>query len=372
MAMHVSRPWSSGKGGSVTPQDRAEPRRSRTRIPPESRANRKLSAEDSGVSPSSLSATHLSLLRTGGRAKRKSGERPCCTQVAEEACSARARRRRAPRTRRTLVLGVAALLALAATAFAVPGTRHAILRVLGLRGVTIERVPVLPRVPRGEAARLGLGERIPLARARHAAGFRALLPATTTTGARTATAAYLAHDIPGGRISLLVGPLLVSEFHATAIPFAFKEIGPGTRVTFLQIRGDQAVYLSGAPHVVVFQESDGAIRRDRVVLEGNVLVWQDGPLTVRIEGARTLAQALAVARSLRSASLVASWVYPSSPHDETAFTSTYLKESQSRRFTRRVVDRPRRPRSLRRPRATRPRAAEPRRAGRPRGPARRA
>src|SRR5207248_7951651 len=84
------------------------------------------------------------------------------------------RRWRARPARRTLAVVLAAALMLAGGAMAVPSTRHAILRVLGLRGVTIERVPRLPPLPAG--AQLGLGERIPLSRARHAAGFTALLP----------------------------------------------------------------------------------------------------------------------------------------------------------------------------------------------------
>jgi hypothetical protein len=59
------------------------------------------------------------------------------------------------------------------------------------------------------------------------------------------------------------------------------------------------VYLSRAPHEVLFQTTTGQVETDRVRLAGNVLVWQQGRLTIRIEGTRTLARALALARSLR-------------------------------------------------------------------------
>jgi hypothetical protein len=36
-----------------------------------------------------------------------------------------------------------------------------------------------------------------------------------------------------------------------------------------------------------------------VRLAGNVLIWQQGRLTIRIEGTRTLGEARALARSLR-------------------------------------------------------------------------
>jgi hypothetical protein len=117
-------------------------------------------------------------------------------------------------------------------------TRHAILRVLGLRGVSIERVPRLPPLPAG--ARPGLGERIPLDRARHAAGFTALLSPPPAV-------AYLDRDLPGGRISQLIGPVLIIEFRASTTPFIFKLIGPGTYAKRVRVNGGPGVYLFGAP-----------------------------------------------------------------------------------------------------------------------------
>jgi hypothetical protein len=206
---------------------------------------------------------------------------------------ARLPRRHASRGRlsgRTLAFALTAVLLLAGTALAVPPTRDAILRVLGLRGVSIERLPQPPPLPARAGAKLGLGERIPLRRARHAAGFTALLPPN-------ATAAYLAHDVPGGRISLLVGADLVIEVRGA--PFFVKLIGPGTRSKLLRVNGGAGVYLYGAPHDVIFGQAGGAPELDRVRIAGNVLLWQQGPLTLRIEGTHTLKQALARARSLR-------------------------------------------------------------------------
>jgi hypothetical protein len=206
---------------------------------------------------------------------------------------ARRRRHRRP-AGRVVAVAVAAMLVLVGAAMAAPPSRDAILRLIGLRGVRIERVPRLPAPPPGAAAgaRLGLGEPVTLARARHAAGFTALLPPA-------ATAAYLARDVPGGRISVLAGRVLITEFRGTAQPFIFKLIGPGTSPKVTRVNATQGIYLSGAPHEVLFQASNGQIRTDRVRLAGNVLIWQQGPVIVRIEGTRTLGQALALARSLQ-------------------------------------------------------------------------
>ena len=207
---------------------------------------------------------------------------------------ARHRRRHRRPAGRVLAVAIAAMLLLVGAAMAVPPSRDAILRTIGLRGVSITRVPKLPPVPAGSAngARLGLGEPITIARARRAAGFTALFPAGATT-------AYLAHDVPGGRISMLAGPVLITEFRGTAQPFIFKLLGPGTKAAPTRVNGAQGIYISGAPHEVLFQTSNGEVRSDRVRLAGNVLIWQQGPLIVRIEGTHTLAEALTLARSLR-------------------------------------------------------------------------
>jgi hypothetical protein len=206
-----------------------------------------------------------------------------------------ARRRRRHRSAgRVVAIAVAATLLLVGAAMAVPPSRDAILRAIGLRGVSIKRVPRLPPIPPGASTgvRLGLGQPIALARARHAAGFAALLPPR-------ATAAYLAHDVPGGRVSVVVGRVLITEFGGTARPFIFKVVGPGTHATPTRVHGASGIYLSGALHEVLFQTSNGQIRTDRVRLAGNVLIWQQGPVIVRIEGTNRLRDAVALAGSLR-------------------------------------------------------------------------
>jgi hypothetical protein len=194
-------------------------------------------------------------------------------------------------TRRTLAIAAAATLLIAGTAMAVPASRDAVLRVLGLRGARIERVGTLPPIAPGTASRLKLGERIAPDRARHAASFTALVPPA-------ADAAYLSHDVPGGRISILVGPDLLIELRAASSPYFLKLIDPGTRAKRVRVDGGPGVYLSGAVHELLFAAGN-RVRSDRVLVAGNVLLWQHGALTLRIEGASSLRAALALARSLR-------------------------------------------------------------------------
>lgn len=207
---------------------------------------------------------------------------------------ARTRRRRRP-ARRTLAIALAAALLVAGGAMAASPTRHFILRVLGLRGVQIERVPRLapyPAPPQGAGLKLGLGHRIAIADVRRAVRFTILVPPGSP-------AVYVSHDVPGGRISFLLGRVLITEFRGTATPLIFKVLGPRTKVTQVRVDGGSGVYLSHAPHEVLFQTTHGEIRADRVRLAGNVLLLDHRGLTIRIEGTQALAQALALARSLR-------------------------------------------------------------------------
>lgn len=207
-------------------------------------------------------------------------------------------RRRRP-ARRTLAVALAATFLVAGAAMAAPPTRHFVLRILGLRGVRIERVPRLPAPPAGTTPsttraglRLGLGHRIPLADARHAVTFTPLVPPGSPS-------AYLARDVPGGRISFLVGRVLITEFRGTTTPFILKVLGPRTKLTHVRVDGEPGIYLSRAPHEVLFLGANGQVENDRIRLANNVLLFDHRGLTVRIEGAHTLAQALALARSLR-------------------------------------------------------------------------
>jgi hypothetical protein len=206
-----------------------------------------------------------------------------------------ARRRRARRPAgRVLAVAFATVLLLAGVAMAVPASRDAILRAIGLRGVSIQRVPRLPPIPPAAqtGARLRLGRPIAVARIRRAAGFAPLLPPR-------AADAYIGHDVPGGRVSILIGRVLITEFRGASQPIIFKTIDPGTTMEVTRVDGAQGVYLSGAPHEVLYAAANGQIRTDRVRLAGNVLIWQHKRVIVRIEGTHTLAQALAIARSLR-------------------------------------------------------------------------
>jgi hypothetical protein len=69
---------------------------------------------------------------------------------------------------------------------------------------------------------------------------------------------------------------------------------PGTSIRAVPFRGGQAYWVTGA-HELDLLTDDGHYERYRVT--GNVLLWQDGDLTLRLETSLDLEGALAVARS---------------------------------------------------------------------------
>jgi hypothetical protein len=69
-------------------------------------------------------------------------------------------------------------------------------------------------------------------------------------------------------------------------------------VEFVNVNGGQGYWISGEPHTFAYLSTRVTIP-ERARLAGNVLLWEVGGVTYRIEGPRTLEEAMRVARSLR-------------------------------------------------------------------------
>ena len=203
------------------------------------------------------------------------------------------RARLEPRRRpaRALVLVLAFAVVALAVAFAVPPARSAILRVLHLQGATIEFVDRLPEVT--TTAPLELGTPVPLADTARTAGFRPLQSTLLGSPDRIAwdgTMLWFSY----GRVRLLV-----SQFRGTErIDLVKKLVEPRTMVTPVSIGGRSGYFMTGARHFLYLAPT-GTVHEERIRLAGNVLLWQRGPLTLRLEGDVTLPEALRIARSFR-------------------------------------------------------------------------
>jgi hypothetical protein len=201
----------------------------------------------------------------------------------------RARLRGQPQARRAALVVLAAALAALAIAFAVPPARSAILRFLHLRGVRIEYVERLPDVP---TAPLDLGAPISLDDAERTAGFR---PLASNLLGRPDQVTW-----DGGLLWYRYGDtrLLVSQFRGRdRLELVKKLVGPQTMVTRVYVNGQPGYFINGAHFLYLAPR--GVIREEPVRLSRQVLLWQHGPLTLRLEGDVMLGQALRVARSFR-------------------------------------------------------------------------
>jgi hypothetical protein len=258
--------------------------------------------------------------------------------------------------RRGLAFAALALLvALAALIAISPAARGAVAERLGLRGVRIfylpeptpTPLPAATAVPRPPTAlpvgggaspapsaaptsirqppttarpsgtplplseRLDLGTPVSLNEARSRAGFRVLAP-TLPDYARPDLVLYRPFP-PGGQVALVYLPrsglpeshntgvgLLLTEFRGSIErPFVEKGLGPGTRLEQVSVSGGSGFWIAGELHVFIYRDAGGDVRDEERRLAGNVLLWEQGGLTLRIEGEVSKDEALRIAASMR-------------------------------------------------------------------------
>jgi hypothetical protein len=212
---------------------------------------------------------------------------------------------RAPRfqwvNRRALVIALAVLAVAIGAVMAVPQTRASILRFFHLRGVTIERVNQLPTVSiQRNFNKLFVGEKVTLEEARKRADFRVVTP----DALGEPDGIYFQDTPPGGMVSFVYGTLedpraLVTEFRARVRDVIFKKAVSETNIKGVDVNGQPGYWLSGAPHEFAYLDASGEFRQELVRLAGNTLVWERGPVTLRLEADINRSEALDIARSMR-------------------------------------------------------------------------
>jgi hypothetical protein len=213
---------------------------------------------------------------------------------------------------------VAALLLIALVSGLVlfPEARNAIADRLGLQGVSIRWVD---EVPTPEPSRVGapllLGRPVTLDEAQAAVNFPVRIP--TAAGFNAPNEIYLLDQDNGAMVSFVypAGPglpasnqtgvgALLTQFRGEADRGLIEKGLPddGARATHLQavaVSGEPGFWISGAPHgffVVCYDV--GECREERYRLAGNVLLWEQDGVTLRLESALSLKDALAIAESV--------------------------------------------------------------------------
>jgi hypothetical protein len=198
-----------------------------------------------------------------------------------------------------------------------PGVRRAVAGWLGLRGVKIESVPSGTPTPTGTpslalGAGLDLGQPVTLAEAQAAVPFRIMVPTDPALGEPDEV--YLRHGNIADQVTLLYrerpglpkaaltgAALLLTEFQAR-IDEEFvlhKTVHLGATVERATVNGEPGFWISGQPHEVGYFDPDGDGLFDRIRLAGNVLLWQHGEVTLRIEADIARDEAIRFASSVR-------------------------------------------------------------------------
>jgi hypothetical protein len=197
--------------------------------------------------------------------------------------------------RQALAVALAVLAVAAAAVMAVPSARTAILRFFHIGAVTVERVETLPQANERPLT-AGLGRPLRPEAAARRAGFRMWLPPLRKPPERI----YVRDGLQSAILDVPdAGPVLLTEIRGRQFGFAKKLVQPRTRMEEVTVNGFFGLWIEGAAHVIIFEGRSGRIQEVATRLAGNVLVWEQNGLTLRIEGELTKAQALKLGRSLR-------------------------------------------------------------------------
>ncbi|HET6744944.1 MAG TPA: hypothetical protein VFH90_03750 [Candidatus Limnocylindria bacterium] len=202
--------------------------------------------------------------------------------------------------RRGLVLGLAATLLLASVAAAIG------IALGGLRIITGGPPPGTP-LPDALVAERGFGAETDLDGAARSLGVL-LVPELAALGdpdhvffdTRTGAAALTW----GGREGLPADPdtglgIVVTQFPADIGPTTFEKlINDGTQVEQVVVGSTTGYWIEGGEHFFYFRLADGDVLETTIRLVGTTLMWERDGLTVRIEGAPSMVDAVRIAESM--------------------------------------------------------------------------
>jgi hypothetical protein len=200
-------------------------------------------------------------------------------------------------TRRSIALAAALLVLVSGIAVA---------SYFGVRGVRI-RVGETPTASPSAGATLDLGNGVSLGFARSRVPFPVRIPAALGSPNEV----YLNYRIAGGQVTLVYRPrpglpetsvadvgLLLSEFQGSFSRASMEKFVREDQIRTVTVGDSPGFWIEGA-HTVGYVDGLGNLTRDDVRLSGSVLLWQIGPVTLRLESALSMTEAIRVAESVR-------------------------------------------------------------------------
>ena len=194
------------------------------------------------------------------------------------------------RRRRVALVVVAALLAL----LAAPPVRAAVADWLGFGAVRVERGSPVPgpAAPPPEVSPPATSPDASLAEAAAAVGFVVSVPAELGDPDGVEVSADRQRVSMSWRTAE-AGVVRLDQFGAR-LDYAVLKTAP--ELTWVAVDGRDAVWFE-EPHEVALLQADGTSLSHPPRLAGHTLLWQDGSVTLRLEGDVDVARAVAIAES---------------------------------------------------------------------------
>lgn len=220
--------------------------------------------------------------------------------------------RRLAATAAIAVVLVVGLLAL------IPGTRDTVAGWFGVRGIRIvfeEETPTPAATPVGTG--LLLGEPLSLEEAQAQVDFPIVVPSLPNIG--TPDEIYLRMRPEGGMVSFLYRPrpglpdaagsgvgLLLIQFEAPSDAiWGAKNVTDSNDVDHVYIGRLDGLWIGGTHQLLIYPDPVGALRtgsQPQSRTSANVLLWQRGPVTYRLESSMSRTEMIAIAESLMAGS----------------------------------------------------------------------
>ena len=220
-------------------------------------------------------------------------------------------------TRSVAAAAVVLLLLVVAVLAVFPGARTAVADRLGLRGIRIFFVDEAPTAqPAAVGTTLALGRAVTLEEARAEVDFPIYVPGIDEFSSPDEV--YVLRRATGWMVSFVYRPrpglpaspysgvgALLTQFPGEtdrdliAKGLHMDGVDPETRLEFLTIAGEPGYWIEGAPHTFFMAcDDDRECHEEWYRLAGNVLLWEQGGLTFRLESSLSREQAVAVAESM--------------------------------------------------------------------------
>ncbi|MGH2378319.1 MAG: hypothetical protein ACRDGT_07565 [Candidatus Limnocylindria bacterium] len=210
----------------------------------------------------------------------------------------------------SLAPAVATLVLLLVTTLAFQPVASSAAEALGLRGISLFRVPEPARTP-GPAGPVFPADAyrvVSVEEASRDVGFAVKAPAALghpdaifvrrTDGAAMAFLYYGVSGIPVFASDPAF--VLITEIRGSLeAQLLGKILPPGTTAEELEVNGGRGFWIEGEPHELFYRSPSGEILTDTVRLAGNVLLWEQDGLLMRIEAQVGRDQAQRIARSMR-------------------------------------------------------------------------